>query len=99
MRRLHWATLVVEVDSGWFAAWASLVAADEQYRKAAATRPADAAHFATALSQTLDLGDALAPEAGLIQAALDGLEFRLLQGASPRDTEEAYHRFWLRALP
>ena len=94
-----WATLVAEVDSGWFAAWASLITADDPLRRAAATRPSDAAALATALSRTLDLGDALAPEAGLIQAALDGLELRLLQGASATDTEEAYHRFWIRALP
>lgn len=94
-----WATLTREVGSGWFAAWASLIAADDPFRRAAATRPTDATTLAAALGRALDLGDALAPEAGLIQAALDGLELRLLQGGSPRDTEDAYHRFWLRALP
>ena len=94
-----WATLLQEVDSGWFAAWASLVAADDPYRRAAATRPADATALATALSRTLDLGSALVPESGLIQAALDGLELALLQGAPPIEVEEAYHRFWIRSLP
>ncbi len=94
-----WAALSHEVDSGGFAAWASLITADDPLRKAAATRPSDAAALATSLSRTLELGDALEPEAGLIQAALDGLELRLLQGSSPRETEDAYHRFWLRALP
>lgn len=93
-----WAALVREVDSGWFAAWVSLLAADDPLRRAAATKPADALNLATALSKNLELGDALVREAGLIQATLDGLQFRLLQGAPAPETEEAYHRSWIRAL-
>lgn len=94
-----WTVVAREVDSGWFAAWQSLVSADEPLRRAAATRSEDALALAAALGKTLGLGAALHPEAGLIQAVLDGLELQLLQGAPRRSTEEAWHRFWLRVLP
>lgn len=94
-----WTNLAREVDTGWFAAWVSLIAADDPLRRAAATRSADTTALTKALSRTLGLGDALLPEAGLIQAALDGLQFQLLQGVVASETEEAYHRFWIRALP
>lgn len=90
-----WETLVKEVESGWFSAWLSLVASEDPLRKAAAERPAEAAAFATALGRALDQDRALDSRGALIQAALDGLQLRLLQGASPGETEEAYHRFWL----
>ena len=90
-----WATLIKEVESGWFAAWLSLLAADDPLRKAAAERQELTAEFALALSRSLGLGEELVPQAALLQASLDGLQLRLLQGAAPAETEEAYHRFWL----
>ena len=93
-----WAALIQEVESGWFAAWASLLAADGALRSAAAERPAETQSFAASLGRALGLGDQLKKRASLIQAALDGLQLRLLQGASVGETEEAYHRFWLSAV-
>ncbi len=93
-----WTVLVQEVESGWFAAWLSLLASDGPLRTAAAERPADMESFAVTLGRSLGLGDQLGRQAPLIQSALDGLQLRLLQGASVADTEEAYHRFWLGAL-
>jgi len=93
-----WTALIQEVESGWFAAWASLLAADGQLRSAAAERPAETQSFAAALGRSLGLGDQLKKRAPLIQAALDGLQLRMLQGASVGETEEAYHRFWLSAV-
>jgi len=90
-----WATLSAEVETGWFAAWTSLLAADDPLRRAAAERAPASSAFADALSRSLGLEGQLTPQAPLIQAALDGLELRLLQGAPARETEEAYHRFWL----
>jgi AcrR family transcriptional regulator len=94
-----WGTLRAEVESGWFAAWASLVTADTALRKAAVERPADGATVAAALSHSLDLGHQLVPRATLIQAALNGLELALLQGVPAAEAEEAYHRFWLTVVP
>lgn len=93
-----WAALTQEVESGWFAAWTSLLAADGQLRSAAAERPAETEAFAATLGRSLGLGDQLKKRASLIQAALDGLQLRLLQGVSVGETEEAYHRFWLSAV-
>jgi AcrR family transcriptional regulator len=93
-----WTVLVQEVESGWYAAWLSLLAADGPLRAAAAERPADMESFALTLGRSLGLGDQLGRQAPLIQAALDGLQLRLLQGAAVADTEEAYHRFWVGAL-
>jgi len=93
-----WVVLVQEVESGWFAAWLSLLAADGPLRVAAAERPADMESFAQTLSRTLGLGDQLRAQASLIQSALDGLQLRLLQGSSPEETEGAYHRLWLSLL-
>jgi hypothetical protein len=76
----------------------SLLAADAPLRKAAATNRAETSAFASALSRSLGLDAQLASQAPLIEAALDGLELRLLQGAPPEETEEAYHRFWVSAL-
>lgn len=90
-----WVVLVQEVESGWFAAWLSLLSADDPLRKATAERPADTIAFASALSRSLGLGDELALQGALIQAALNGLQLRLLEGAPAAQTEEAYHRFWL----
>lgn len=93
-----WAALTQELESGWFAAWTSLLAADGPLRTAAAGRPGEAESFAAALGRSLGLGDQLKKRASLIQAALDGLQLRLLQGAPASETEEAYHRFWLAQL-
>jgi AcrR family transcriptional regulator len=90
-----WEALILEVESGWFAAWISLLAADDPLLKAAAENPEEAAAFAAALGRALGLGNDLAPSAALIQAALDGLQLRLLQEAPAVETEEAYHSFWL----
>ncbi len=90
-----WTVLVQEVESGWYAAWLSLLAADGPLRVAAAERSADMESFAQTLSRSLGLGDQLRSHAPLIQSALDGLQLRLLQGAPAGGTEEAYHRFWL----
>ena len=94
-----WAALVQEVESGWFAAWISLLATDGPLRAAAAERPADSEAFAVQVGRSLGLGEERRERASLLQAGLDGLQMRLLQGASTGETEEAYHRFWLAALP
>ncbi|NOT07248.1 MAG: TetR/AcrR family transcriptional regulator [Gemmatimonadales bacterium] len=94
-----WSTLTEEVDSGWFAAWISLVAAESPYRRAAAGMPSEAKGFALALGRSLEVGDRLVPHAPLLHAVLDGLALRLLQGAPASETEEAYHQFWLTVLP
>ena len=90
-----WETLIKEVETGWFAAWLSLLAADDPLRKAAAVRTEESARFAAALSRSLGLGALLLAESALIQAALDGLELRLLSDVPAAETQEAYHRFWL----
>ena len=90
-----WETLQQEVESGWFAAWLSLLAAEDPLRKAAAESSQDNAALAAALGESLSLERDFAAQGDLISAALDGLQLRLLQGAEPRETEEAYHRFWL----
>jgi len=90
-----WDAMVLEVESGWFAAWISLLAADDPLLKAAALSQADMSALAASLSRALGLGDELIAHAGLIQGALDGLQLRMLQGAAAAETEEAYHRFWL----
>lgn len=90
-----WAVLVAEVDSGWYAAWLSLIAADGPLRTAGSERSADMESFADSLGRSLGLGKQLHGQAPLIQSALDGLQLRLLQGASASETEEAYHWFWL----
>ena len=94
-----WAALTVEVESGWFAAWISLLAADGLLRGAALTNIPDRLAFADGLGRALDLGDLLVPRAALIDSALNGLQLGLLQGGSPRTMEEDYHRFWLTVLP
>ena len=94
-----WETLIQEVESGWFGARLSLLAADDPLRRATAERPENTAMFATALSRSLGLGDALTRQAGLIEAALDGLQLRVLQGEPAVETQESYHRFWLSVLP
>ena len=93
-----WAVLVREVDSGWFAAWLSLLGADDPLRKSAASHSADSTALAAALARSLGAEEALADLAPEIQALLDGLQLRLLQGADPGETEEGYHRFWVMAL-
>jgi AcrR family transcriptional regulator len=93
-----WAALNQEVESGWFAAWVSLVATDGPLRAAAAARPAESEAFAVMAGRSLGLGDRLKERAPLIQAGLDGLQLRLLQGVRPGETEEAYHQFWLAML-
>ena len=94
-----WTALAVEVESGWFAAWISLLAADGLLRDAARTSIPDRLAFADGLSRALDLGDLLVPRATLIDSALNGLQLGLLQGGSPPAMEEDYHRFWLTVLP
>lgn len=94
-----WTALNGEIESGWFAAWISLVAADGMLREAARANPRDSLAFADGLGRALDLGDSLVPRAALIDATLNGLQLSLLQGASPRTMEEDYHRFWLTILP
>ena len=93
-----WAVLIQEVESGWFAAWVSLLAADDPLRKATAEQPEQTSAFAAALSRSLGLGADLAAQGALLQAGLDGLQLRLLQGASVAETEEAYHNFWLAVI-
>ena len=93
-----WEVLVKEVESGWFAAWMSLLGADHPLRKSASARSADSTALAAALARALGAEEALTDLAPLIEAALDGLELRLLQGADAAETEEAYHRFWVGAL-
>jgi AcrR family transcriptional regulator len=94
-----WAALVQEIESGWFAAWLSLLASDGPLRSAARGASTDAARFGKALGRALDVGEALMPHAAMIQSTLDGLQLRLLQGAPAAAAEEDYHRFWLMVLP
>ena len=94
-----WSALQQEVESGWFAAWLSFVAADGPLRHAASRNPKDSRLFIDALCRALEAGPSLTDQASLIEAALDGLQLRLLQGAPPQATEEDYHRFWLSVLP
>lgn len=94
-----WEALSREMDSGWFAAWLSLLATDGPLRAAAGPTPQSSRAFALALGRALDLGDQLVPRARLIEATLDGLQLGMLQGATPAATEEGYHRFWLTVLP
>ena len=93
-----WAVLVNEVESGWFAARLSLLAADDPLRKAAAERTEDSAALARALSRSLGLGDDLVEQASLMQAAMDGMQLQFLQGVTPEETEATYHSFWVRML-
>jgi AcrR family transcriptional regulator len=93
-----WTALIHEVESGWFAAWNSLLSSDGPLRKGAAERPAEVEAFAISLSRSLGLGEELRPRASLIQAALDGLQLRMLQGAPAKETEEDYTNFWVMAL-
>lgn len=90
-----WQTLVKEVDSGWFAAWLSLLSADDPLRRKAASQPEESRRFASALGRALSLGDELTDRAELIQGGLDGLEVLLLSGNGVGTVENAYHQFWL----
>ncbi len=90
-----WQTLVNEVDSGWFAAWLSMLAADDPLRRAAASKPEDSRRFAAALGRALTLGDALTQRADVIEAGLGGLQQLLLADVAPARVEEAFHEFWL----
>lgn len=94
-----WETLTREMESGWFAARISLLAADVPLRVAAGSTPPSSKAFALALGRALDLGDKLLPRTQLIEATLDGLQLGMLQGATPAAAEEDYHRFWLTVLP
>lgn len=94
-----WTALVREVESGWYAAWLSFVASDGPLRHAAAAIPKDSRLFYEALAKALHLDRDFARHAPLIEAALDGLQLRLLQGGAPQATEEDYHSFWLLVLP
>jgi AcrR family transcriptional regulator len=90
-----WQQLVEEVESGWHAAWLSLVSADETLRTAA--RSPGGPDLAQAAAQAL--GVRLPPEADvLIPSALDGLQLQLLLGAPAARAEEGYHRFWAALL-
>jgi AcrR family transcriptional regulator len=93
-----WDTLKVEVESGWYAAWLSFLASDEILRTSAATQPGDARAFAIAAGKALDQDSSFSLRAGQISATLDGLQLRMLQGASLSEVEEAYHQFWLGVL-
>ena len=84
-----------EVDSGWFAAWLSLLAADDLLRKAAASQPEEGRRLAAALGHSLGVGNELTGRAELIQAGLNGLQLALLEGAPVKAVEEKYHGFWL----
>jgi AcrR family transcriptional regulator len=94
-----WETLLKEMESGWFAAWLSLLASDGPLRAAAGSTPKSSKAFALALGRALDIGDHLAPQAFLIESTLNGLQIGLLQGVTPSEAEEDYHRFWLTVLP
>lgn len=94
-----WDALGQEIESGWFAAWLSLLASDGPLREAAKGTLEDGVVFSRALGRSLELGDQLVPQAPLIESTLDGIQLRLLQGASPAAAEEDYHRFWLTVLP
>lgn len=94
-----WREMQGELESGWFPAWLSFLAADGPLRAAAARRPADLRAFAEAAGRALDLGGRLVPQTDLIESTLDGLQLSLLQRVSPDVVEEDYHRFWLSVLP
>ena len=90
-----WQTLVKEVESSWFAAWLSLLSADDPLRRKAASQPEESRRFAAALGRALSLGDELTDRAELIQGGLDGMQVLLLSGVTTAKVEEAYHQFWL----
>ena len=90
-----WQTLVKEVESGWFAAWLSLLSADDPLRRKAASQPEEGRRFAANLGRALSLGEELTDRAELIQGGLDGLQVLLLSGVATGKVEEAYHQFWL----
>lgn len=93
-----WDALAAEVESGWFAAWTSLLASDGPLRRAAAEKPEEVATFTATLSKSLGLGDQLLGQTQVIQATLDGVQLLLLQGRRKEETLEAYHQFWLSVL-
>ena len=93
-----WAVLLDDVKTGQFAAWLGLLSAGGPLRQAAASQTDQSLATVAALSRSLGLDNQLAVHAGMIAAALDGLELQLLQGAPPGQTEEAYHQFWLTVL-
>ena len=90
-----WETLIQEVETGWFAAWLSLLAADDPLRKVAASQPEEARRLAAALGHSLGVGSELTGRAELIQSGLNGLQLGLLQGTEVKAVEEEYHGFWL----
>ncbi len=85
--------VVEEVESGRFAAWLALAAADPPLRRAASDPGAGAA-LAAAAGRSLGW-DPPPGAAHVIPSALDGLALRLLQGAPAEEVEEAWHRVWL----
>ena len=93
-----WEALKLEVESGWYAAWLSFLASDELLRSAASTQRGSALAFATAAGKALDQDPSFSRRGDEISATLDGLQLRLLQGASLPEVEEAYHQFWLGVL-
>src|ERR1041385_6494484 len=93
-----WQTLMKEVDSGWFAAWLSLLSADDPLCKKAASQPKESRRFAAALGRALSLGNELTRKADLIQAGLDGLQLQLLSGLEPEKVELEFHEFWLTVI-
>ena len=92
-----WQTLVGEVRSGEWAAWAALTA--EPGIVSPGDPAADLAFFSTAISRVLEVPPFRPEEVRLITAALDGFQVALHLGAPEEFIREAYHRLWLALLP
>lgn len=92
-----WQTLVSEVRSGEWAAWAALVA--EPGIDTPGDSMTDLTLLAAAIGQVLEVPPLRSEEARLAAAALDGLQVALHLGAPEESAREAFHRLWLSLLP
>lgn len=92
-----WQSLVGEVRTGEWAAWAALTA--EPGIDTRGDSAADVAALSSAISRVLEVPPFRPEEVHLITAALDGFQVALHAGAPEDGIREAYHRLWLSLLP
>lgn len=92
-----WDTLLGEIGSGEWSAWAALIA--EPGIPLPPPNPAQSAALAAAIGAALGIPSLGLDEARLADAALDGFQVALHLGASEESVHEAYHRLWLAVLP
>lgn len=92
-----WEALELEVSGGRFGAWLDLVRYFGPSTSGAGS--ADDLRLATAAARALEASErALAEQAVVLGAALDGLQLRLLLGESPARVREGFERVWLGVL-